>query len=352
MDDPVAEIAADKARNKLMDDPVAEIAADKARNKLMDDPVAEIALDKAKHKQMAGSSSDPAAEIAAEKANAKAADVLSLFGKKAPAPPQGALARRGVGGLTALRSPSLIAAEEKDGLTVRSVLDSIRRRSVGGGPPRRASLDRRRSSVGESGAMAADALRKARDLAQREEDSTGYAVSSEEIAALARENLENQMARKRKSALSLFRRAKAGGSKKSMWRAAKDLSLQTKVKKRGPRTPCGMCSKWFFNSVPIWTYGPWCVIFCLFMIFNFGVIMMGALVFADCPDVIVTWGMTVLQGLCQSWMFFDPLVIITRNNMKSFKKRIRSKRYQLMEKAIMSPITAFLKFMGRAFSPG
>ena len=97
-------------------------------------------------------------------------------------------------------------------------------------------------------------------------------------------------------------------------------------------------------------YFPWCVIGFLFFIFNMGVIMMGALVFQDCPDVIITWGQTVLQGLLQSWVFFDPMVIIARNNMKNTKKRIRSKRYQMMEKAIMSPITAFLKFIGKAFT--
>ena len=61
--------------------------------------------------------------------------------------------------------------------------------------------------------------------------------------------------------------------------------------------------------------------------------MMGALVFQDCPDVIITWGQTVCQGLLQSWMVFDPMVIIFRNNFKKSKKIIRSKRYQLMEKA-------------------
>ena len=44
------------------------------------------------------------------------------------------------------------------------------------------------------------------------------------------------------------------------------------------------------------------------------------------------------------------MVILFRNNVKGTKKRIRSKRYQIMEKAIMSPITAFIKFFGSMFS--
>merc|ERR1712072_43345 len=174
----------------------------------------------------------------------------------------------------------------------------------------------------------------------------------EEIAALARANLEKQMDKKRSFTLNLLRRAKADGSKKSMWRAAKDLSVQPQLKKKKPLGLIGKCVKWFFNSVPIWTYGPWVIIGLITFITNMGVIMMGALVFQDCPDVIITWGQTVCQGLLQSWMVFDPMVIIFRNNFKKSKKIIRSKRYQLMEKAIMSPVTAFLKFMGRAFSPG
>jgi hypothetical protein len=93
--------------------------------------------------------------------------------------------------------------------------------------------------------------------------------------------------------------------------------------------------------------------------------------------VVKTWAQTVAQGLLQSWLFFDPMVIprksnpqrpsqprlvltsglsvqviITRNNAKALKKRIRSKRYQMMEKAIVSPIVAFMKFIAKAFSGG
>ena len=67
----------------------------------------------------------------------------------------------------------------------------------------------------------------------------------------------------------------------------------------------------------------------------------------DCPDVIKTWAQAVAQGLLQGWIVFDPLVIIVRNNIKITKKSIRSKRYQMIEKAVMAPVSAFLKFLGR-----
>ena len=41
-------------------------------------------------------------------------------------------------------------------------------------------------------------------------------------------------------------------------------------------------------------------------------------------------------------------VIIVRNNLKGTKKRIRSKRYQMFEKAIMSPIRGCLRGAGKA----
>ena len=48
------------------------------------------------------------------------------------------------------------------------------------------------------------------------------------------------------------------------------------------------------------------------------------------------------------WVVFDPMVILFRNNVKGTKKRIRSKRYQMFEKAIMSPIRGCLRGAGKA----
>ena len=41
------------------------------------------------------------------------------------------------------------------------------------------------------------------------------------------------------------------------------------------------------------------------------------------------------------------MVILFRNNVKGTKKRIRSKRYQMIEKALMSPIRGCLRGLGK-----
>merc|ERR1711959_847874 len=65
------------------------------------------------------------------------------------------------------------------------------------------------------------------------------------------------------------------------WSSMSDLMKPKKKKKKK--------KSWFWNSVAVWNHGPWVVIGMFFFICNMGVIMAGALVFQDCPDVVKTW---------------------------------------------------------------
>lgn len=238
----------------------------------------------------------------------------------------------------------------------------------------------RRGNIGSDSVLAAQAVQEAQAAEERENERAGgeeyFGMTAEEKNERARNRLE-QLTKKEQIAAGKdgagkhgrqllwqrgaavgksFRRMSTGGAltASGRWKSMSEFGApKKKKKKRGicAGFPC-CCIPGFWSSVGIWKNGPWYVIGFVFFICNMGVIMAGALVFQDCPDVVKTWAQTVAQGLVQSWIVFDPMVIIFRNNMKNTKKRIRSKRYQMMEKAIMSPITAFLKFMGKAFSPG
>ena len=42
-------------------------------------------------------------------------------------------------------------------------------------------------------------------------------------------------------------------------------------------------------------------------------------------------------------------MIIVRNNLKGTKKRIRSKKYQIFEKAMLVPVIGITKALGKVF---
>eukprot|EP00966_Prymnesium_polylepis_P141726 3272679-Prymnesium_polylepis.1 len=55
------------------------------------------------------------------------------------------------------------------------------------------------------------------------------------------------------------------------------------------------------------------------------------------------WLYSVVTSLAQGWFVFDPTVIVVRNNLSCTKTRIRTARYQTIEKFVVGPLSVIAK---------
>ena len=76
-----------------------------------------------------------------------------------------------------------------------------------------------------------------------------------------------------------------------------------------------------WQSVQFWRTFPWVVALAIIVVATFYTLSWGAAVVDDCPEAIATlampprgWACTVLLSLLLSWLCFDPLLVILRNN--------------------------------------
>ena len=70
-------------------------------------------------------------------------------------------------------------------------------------------------------------------------------------------------------------------------------------------------------------------------------------IFKDDTIYVVMWVESLGISLVQGWFFQDPFVIIVRNNIQFTKKRIRSHRYQVIEKFVLAPCGACWKIVNK-----
>ena len=75
------------------------------------------------------------------------------------------------------------------------------------------------------------------------------------------------------------------------WAAIKDWREAKRVAEKKKR--------WFWHSIKLWRHGPWVLSGLIFLICNMGIIMTGALVFQDCPEIVMMWANSVAMGLLQ-----------------------------------------------------
>ena len=63
------------------------------------------------------------------------------------------------------------------------------------------------------------------------------------------------------------------------------------------------------------------------------------------------WAWTVLLSLLQTWLVIDPLFILVRNNASCTRTRVRTVKYQVIEKAgAKGPLRLIANLMAEAFA--
>ena len=59
------------------------------------------------------------------------------------------------------------------------------------------------------------------------------------------------------------------------------------------------------------------------------------------------WFQSLAISFAIGWLVFDPIVIIVRSNIKFTKKIMKTRRYQVIEKFVVMPVGAIVKWFGK-----
>jgi hypothetical protein len=98
-------------------------------------------------------------------------------------------------------------------------------------------------------------------------------------------------------------------------------------------------------SVRFWGVFPWVISVSMLMLFSFFSLYTAMSVFRDDTIYVVMWCEALGFSLMQGWLVQDVIVIVVRNNLACTKKRIRSHRYQILEKFVVAPLSICLKVL-------
>ena len=94
------------------------------------------------------------------------------------------------------------------------------------------------------------------------------------------------------------------------------------------------------RSVLFWRIFPWCFVAILVTICHLQVLFVATRIFSEYPNPVEignVWVQAIFLSFAIGWFIQDPIVIGVRNNLKSTKKIIRSRKYQVIEKFVVAP---------------
>ena len=103
--------------------------------------------------------------------------------------------------------------------------------------------------------------------------------------------------------------------------------------------PC-RCWSAMCRSVLFWRIFPWCFVAILVTICHLQVLFVATRIFSEYPNPVEignVWVQAIFLSFAIGWFIQDPIVIGVRNNLKSTKKIIRSRKYQVIEKFVVAP---------------
>jgi len=139
------------------------------------------------------------------------------------------------------------------------------------------------------------------------------------------------------------------------WSSSTSLFESSSVVSRHTERVGRICSKIYFvlcKSKGFWNILPWVVALTLLFSSSFYTVWVLLVIFdtSELPDSIETpselmwqWLYSVVTSLAQGWFVFDPTVIVVRNNLSCTKTRIRTARYQTIEKFVVGPLSVIAK---------
>ena len=91
------------------------------------------------------------------------------------------------------------------------------------------------------------------------------------------------------------------------------------------------------NGPRFWRIFPWVVSVPLLWGMSFFTFYVSQAIFKDDSIYVVMWVEALIISLVQGWFIQDILVIVVRNNVKFTKTRIRTAKYQTLEKFFLAP---------------
>jgi anti-sigma-K factor RskA len=201
-----------------------------------------------------------------------------------------------------------------------------------------------KSLPGEDAEATTDASAEAdlfkRDAAPTEQAPRRGSVAAVMDAIVARRPSSDAHMRDANAGLADMQASRRESSEKAQWTS----SAGGYEKRRRPYDPRKRCAA-VWRSVRFWRVFPWLVALAIIAVADVYTLMFGAAVFDECPEAIATismpprgWAWTVLLSLLQSWLVFDPLVILIRNNLRCTRTRVRTHKYQVAEKGALGPL--------------
>ena len=174
-----------------------------------------------------------------------------------------------------------------------------------------------------------------RDVAAAQSDP---APASEEMREEEQKPIRGSRRRSITKALSMKRAKVAAAACVALPDVVADKVTEVAAK-RAPG-PLRRCWGAICGSVLFWRLFPWTFCFALSGFCHLQTLFVTMRIFAEFEDPVaigLTWVQSLGISMGIGWFLQDPVIIIVRNNLSFTKTIIRSKKYQVLEKFVVSP---------------